>query len=115
MLSTSRTNRGPFAGRRLSCSLFRRLSMERIIPIEAVEAAVFDPPTTTRAYFRGQCLKRFAGAIVAANWDSIVFDLGDDPLRRVPMMEPLRGSKAHVDRLFEGCSSPAELIERLGG
>ncbi len=65
-----------------------------------------DPPTTTRAYFRGQCLKRFASSIVAANWDSIVFDIGEDPLRRVPMMDPLRGSSAHVDTLFEGVQQP---------
>jgi hypothetical protein len=29
-------------------------------------------------------------------------------------MEPLRGTAAHVDTLFEGCASPAELLERLG-
>ena len=53
-------------------------------------------PTDTRAYFRGKCLQRWADAIVAANWDSLVFDIGGDPLRRVPMMEPMRGTKAHV-------------------
>ena len=59
--------------------------------------AVTDPPTTTRAYFRGECLQALPGpSIVAANWDSVVFDVGADPLRRVPMMEPLRGSAAHV-------------------
>jgi hypothetical protein len=89
--------------------------MERLISDEDVATAVSDPPRTTRAYFRGECLKRFGAAVVAANWDSIVFDLGEDPLRRVPMMEPLRGSAAHVDRLFDGCTSPAELIRRLGG
>ncbi|HUZ20039.1 MAG TPA: depupylase/deamidase Dop [Acidimicrobiales bacterium] len=96
-------------------SLFRRLAMERIVTAEEVEAAVSDAPPTTRAYFRGECLKRFAPAIVAANWDSIVFDLGEDPLRRVPMMDPVRGSAAHVDTLFDGCGSPAELLRRLGG
>ena len=49
-------------------------------------------------------------AIVAANWDSVVFDVGDDPLRRVPMMEPLKGTAHHVDTLFEGCDNPAELL-----
>jgi proteasome accessory factor A len=44
----------------------------------------------------------------------MVFDLGTDPLRRVPMMEPLKGTAAHVDTLLEGCTSPAELLERLG-
>jgi proteasome accessory factor A len=79
-----------------------------------VERAVSEPPDTTRAYFRGQCLKRWASSVAAANWDSMVFDVGVDPLRRVPMMEPLRGTKAHVDQLLNSVSSPAELLERLG-
>ena len=48
-----------------------------------------EPPDDTRAYFRGKCLQRWGDDIVAANWDSLVFDIGGDPLRRVPMMEPL--------------------------
>ena len=95
-------------------SLFQRLPMERLSTDDEVDRAVTEPPTDTRAYFRGRCLQRWAGAIAAANWDSLVFDLGVDPLRRVPMMEPLRGTAAHVDSLLEGCSSPAELLERLG-
>ena len=39
--------------------------------------------------------------IVAANWDSLVFDIGRDPLRRVPMMEPLRGTAEHVATLID--------------
>jgi len=95
-------------------SLFRRLGMEAIVDGAAVEDAVTSPPRDTRAYFRGECLRRFGPSVVAANWDSIVFDLGDDPLRRVPMMEPLRGSAAHVGTLFDGCGSAAELLRRLG-
>ena len=95
-------------------SLFARLDMEQIVPAGEVEAATTSAPRGTRAYFRGECLKRFAPAIVAANWDSIVFDVGEDSLRRVPMMEPLRGSASHVDTLFEGCGSAAELLRRLG-
>jgi proteasome accessory factor A len=95
-------------------SLFQRLGMERILDDATVESAVSDPPTTTRAYFRGECLKRFGSSVVAANWDSIVFDVGSEALQRVPMMEPLRGTAAHVGSLFDGCDSPAELIRRLG-
>ena len=81
-----------------------------------VEAAVSEPPRTTRAYFRGRCLQRFAPAIAAANWDSMVFDLSPakDSLQRVPMMEPLRGTADIVDSLFEGVTSPIELFERAG-
>ena len=50
---------------------------------------------------------------MAANWDSLVFDVGGDPLRRVPMMEPLRGTRAHVGSLLDGCATAAELISAL--
>ena len=95
-------------------SLFRRLGIERITDDAEVTAAMTEPPATTRAYFRGKCLQKWASAIVAANWDSLVFDVGGDPLRRVPMMEPLRGTAAHVDALLEQCATPAELLDRLG-
>jgi proteasome accessory factor A len=95
-------------------SLFVRLGVEQMLDPESVRRAVTEPPETTRAYFRGKCLQRWSAQIAAANWDSLVFDLGGDPLRRVPMMEPLRGTKAHVDELLSSVSSPAELLERLG-
>jgi proteasome accessory factor A len=43
----------------------------------------------------------------------MIFDLGADPLKRIPMMEPLRGTKAHVDELLDGCATPADLVARL--
>lgn len=95
-------------------SLQARLGMETILDPESVREAVTEPPETTRAYFRGKCLQKWAPSIAAANWDSLVFDLGGDPLRRVPMMEPLRGTRSHVEELLSSVSSPAELLERLG-
>jgi Pup amidohydrolase len=95
-------------------SLFCRLGMETLVEPGAVDTAVTDPPNSTRAYFRGECLKRYPLQIAAANWDSVVFDLGDDPLRRVPMMEPLRGTAAHVATLFQRSESAADLLEQLG-
>jgi proteasome accessory factor PafA2 len=95
-------------------SLFVRVGTEKLVTESEVVSAVTEPPHDTRAYFRGKCLQKWASSIAAANWDSLVFDLGTDPLRRVPMMEPLRGTAAMVDTLLEGCSSPSELLERLG-
>ncbi|HLY83192.1 MAG TPA: proteasome accessory factor PafA2 family protein, partial [Acidimicrobiales bacterium] len=95
-------------------SLFARLGMEQLLSEDDIVLAMTEPPRDTRAYFRGKCLQRWGTSIAAANWDSLVFDLGTDPLRRVPMMEPLRGTAAHVDALLDGCASPAELLERLG-
>ena len=95
-------------------SLFGRLHTERITTDVEVERAVTHPPVDTRAYFRGRCLERWADSVVAANWDSMVFDVGVEPLRRVPMMEPTRGTEAHVGTLLDVCTTPAELLDRLG-
>jgi len=94
-------------------SLAARVGLERIAADDEVEAAMSEPPADTRAYFRGRCLQRWPESIVAANWDSLVFDVGGDPLRRVPMMEPLRGTKAHVGSLIDGCESAADLLQKL--
>ncbi len=95
-------------------SLHSRLGLVRLTDDEDVARAVVHPPEDTRAYFRGMCLQRWPDAIVAANWDSLVFDIGGDPLRRVPMMEPMRGTRAHVGTLLDECTTAAELLERLG-
>ncbi len=98
-------------------SLYERLvragKIERLLDESDVMAATTAPPETTRAYFRGGCLSRWPDAVVAANWDSIILDVGSDPLKRIPMMEPLRGSKEHVEELFATVSTPAELVARL--
>jgi len=94
--------------------LARRLGLERLTDDDDVARAITEPPAGTRAFFRGTCLARFAPEIVAANWDSLVFDTGDASLRRVPMLEPGRGTADHVGALIDGASSAAELLDRLG-
>jgi proteasome accessory factor A len=94
--------------------LARRVGLERLVDDADIDRAKREPPTTTRAYFRGRCLAKWPGDIVAANWDSLVFDVGRDPLRRVPMMEPLRGTADHVASLIDESNTPAELLARLG-
>jgi proteasome accessory factor A len=96
-------------------SLSDRAGLRRLVEPAAAERAMTEPPSDTRAYFRGRCLQRWAPQVVAANWDSIVFDVGASSLRRVPMMEPLRGTAAHVGTLVDESADPAELLARLSG
>ncbi|MEM7337537.1 MAG: depupylase/deamidase Dop [Actinomycetota bacterium] len=99
---------------RPSKSLAARAGLEALVTDAEAEIAVSEPPDDTRAYFRGKCLQKFADQIVAANWDSIVFDVGDDPLRRVPMLEPARGTVEHVGSLVAESDTVSELLDRLG-
>jgi proteasome accessory factor A len=95
-------------------SLAQRAGLETLVDPESAEHAVTAPPLDTRAFFRGTCLRKYPAEIVTANWDSLVFDLGTDPLRRVPMMDPLRGTAAHTEALLARCDTAAQLLDELG-
>jgi proteasome accessory factor A len=95
--------------------LVARNAMQRMFTDDEVEDAVGTPPTRTRAYFRGRCVSDFPDDLVAANWDSLVFDTGEPHLRRVPMMEPLRGTKDLVGPLLDRVEDASALIDALGG
>lgn len=94
-------------------SLAQRVGLRTLQSEEEVREAVHNPPTTTRAYFRGQCVSRYPDQIVAANWDSVVFDLGAGPLQRVPMMDPLRGTAELTEDLLKVSATADELLEAL--
>ena len=72
------------------------------------------PPSSTRAYFRGTVLQRWPSDVVAANWDSVVFDIPNQGLKRIPMPEPLRGTRELVGDLLKNSKNPGDLIAKLG-
>jgi Pup amidohydrolase len=95
-------------------SLALRAGLDELFDAAQVADASINPPRDTRAYFRGRCLQKFPTEVAAANWDSLVFDLGTDPLRRVPMLDPLKGNADMVDSLLDRCTSASELLRLLG-
>jgi hypothetical protein len=95
--------------------LVARGQMTQLLDEAEIVRAITEPPTDTRAYFRGRCLSRYAADVAAASWDSVIFDVGRESLQRIPMMEPLRGTKAHVDALLERSATAAQLVEELTG
>ncbi len=98
--------------------LYQRLvrlgKIDRLLDDAEVADAMHLPPEDTRAYFRGRCLEKYADRIAAASWDSVIFDLpGRESLQRVPTVDPLRGSRAHVGELLDRCDTAEALFEAL--
>jgi Pup amidohydrolase len=86
---------------------------ERLVADDEIDRAIMEPPEDTRAFFRGRCISRYPQAIAAASWDSIIFDTGRETLQRIPMREPLRGTRSHVDQLFRDAPDAATLVDLL--
>ena len=102
--------------RGLWARLESRSRLRRVTTDEQVEQAVHAPPESTRAYFRGECLRRYPSHVTAASWDSVIFDLpGRSALQRVPTLDPLRGTRAHVEALLDASPTAADLIAALQG
>jgi proteasome accessory factor A len=45
----------------------------------------------------------------------VIFDVGRESLVRVPMLEPLRGTKKHVAELLDNSPDAQSLIDALVG
>lgn len=98
----------------LALRLESRGCLDRLTSPEEVARAVDQPPQDTRAYFRGECMRRYPGSVAAAGWDSIVFDVpGEQTLMRVPTTEPARGTAEHVAHLLDSSATAGDLIEAL--
>jgi proteasome accessory factor A len=98
----------------LAARLEARGRLARLFSDDEVDRAMSRPPHDTRAYFRGECLRRYPEQVAAASWDSVVFDIpGQESLLRVPTLEPLRGTREHVGALLDACPTPQELIAAL--
>ncbi|MCB0973449.1 MAG: proteasome accessory factor PafA2 [Actinobacteria bacterium] len=98
-------------------SLFQRLKsagrVDVLLDPSDVATALYAPPESTRAYFRGTCLSRWPDEVRAASWDSLVFDVGGASLQRVATMDPLKGTRDLVGDIFDSVTTAGDLLARL--
>lgn len=99
-------------------SVYRKLAqagaVETLVTADQIEHAIGKAPTDTRAYFRGECLRRYGAAVNSANWDAVIFDIpGHSHLQRVPISDPYRGSAAYCAELLDEHPDPSDLLAAL--
>lgn len=94
--------------------LARRAGLRVLVDDTAAAGAMTVPPDTTRAFFRGVCVARWPDRIISANWDGIVIDTPDG-LVRIPMMDPMKGTRRLVGGLLENARSMDDLLAALTG
>jgi proteasome accessory factor A len=101
--------------RSLYAALVAKGKMQTLLSSDEIERARTTPPDDTRAYFRGRVMEKFGSSVVAASWDSVIFDVPDRPaLQRIPLLDPLRGTREQVGQMLDSCSDVTELFAALG-
>lgn len=53
--------------------LVREGHMRRVLAEEEIKRAIFQPPDSTRAFFRGRSVAKFNNEIASIHWDEVVF------------------------------------------
>ena len=94
--------------------LMRENQMKRLVSEDDVRRAIFQPPETTRAFFRGRAVARFNHEIESVQWDEIVLASGQIK-RTVELAHPAHD--AGLDRInnaIREARSFEELARMLG-
>ncbi|MBS0171380.1 MAG: proteasome accessory factor PafA2 [Nitrospira sp.] len=94
-------------------TLERSHMIERIVLDHEIARAEMNPPVGTRAYFRGQCVRKYPNVVYGASWTSVLFDIGQNKIKRIPLMDPLRGTEALTGELLAQAESAAALLAKL--
>ncbi|HNP61904.1 MAG TPA: proteasome accessory factor PafA2 family protein, partial [Nitrospirales bacterium] len=95
-------------------TLERTGQIERLTLDQEVERARQTAPAFTRAYFRGQCLKHLPKQVYGMSWTSVLLHSGNSTIKRIPLMDPYRGTQQLTQELFRDITSVDQLISRLG-
>jgi proteasome accessory factor A len=93
--------------------LMREGQMLRLVTEDEIRHAIFQPPPTTRAFFRGRAVARFNREIESIQWDELVFSSG--PVKRtVELAHPAHHSSLDaLNASIREARSFDELVRRL--
>ncbi len=94
--------------------LLRQGTMRAVVSEEEIQRAVFHPPETTRAFFRGRAVARYNDAITSIQWDEIAFANGRRQ-RLVELSEPAGDARLErLNALVREQTEFGEFFEALG-
>ena len=93
--------------------LEREAAVDRLLTDDEIGHFVQDPPEDTRAYFRSMCLRKYREHISHANWDVLTFEVGEHREKKVPLVDPLKGTKEHVKELLDSSPDAKVLLDKL--
>ena len=94
-------------------TLERGNHIDRIVTDAEIARAELHAPGDTRAYFRAACIKKWPQEVYAASWTSVLFDVGNAAIKKVPLMEPLRGTESLTKGLLDESDTVESLLANL--
>ena len=98
----------------LHYALLREGQMRRFVSEEDVKNAIFNPPETTRAYFRGRSVAKFNNEVSSIHWDEVVFNHGGGT-RRVSLNQAFNDKKLdQLNHAIRQAKTFPDLMREIG-
>jgi proteasome accessory factor A len=98
--------------RGLYYELLRQGSMRRVVSEDEIRRAIFSPPETTRAFFRGRAVARFTDQIESIQWNEIVLsDAGRS--QRIALPEPADENLKRLNAAVRESANFADFLRAL--
>jgi Pup amidohydrolase len=98
--------------RGLYYELLRHDSMRRVVNEDEIRNAIFSPPETTRAFFRGRAVARFTDQIESIQWNEIVLGV-DGRSQRIALPEPADPSLERLNTAVRKSADCAAFLRAL--
>src|SRR5581483_9958712 len=94
--------------------LVRSGRMQRFISEQEIKDAIFLPPETTRAYFRGRAVAKFNPEIQTIQWDEVVFRNGNGSNKTVSLTHAFNDARLEqANALIRDKKDFAEFLQAL--
>ncbi len=93
--------------------LMRSGAMRRVVTEQEIKHAIFHPPTTTRAFFRGRAVAKFNREIASLQWDEIVFSSNGSTKRADLNRAFANAEMRNLNELIQRAATCDELLAGL--
>lgn len=93
-------------------ALVRKGRMQTIASQEEIEAAAQNPPTDSRAWFRGAVSARFGEDVIAASWQTLILKFSDGTAR-LSLTDVDKFTEEHVGEILNSAADTDELLAKL--
>jgi len=100
-------NIDPVAG--LYHEMQRECAVRRFLEEDDIRDAIFQPPVTTRAFFRGRAVAKFNASIASIQWDEVVFKTPRGP-RAVPLIYAFDDALDELNARIEQAETVSDLF-----
>ena len=94
-------------------TLERSHLIERIVQECEIATSGVHPADGDARLFPWTLCQKVCEVVYGASWTSVLFDVGNTTIKKVPLMDPLRGTEALTRELLDPADTVDALIEKL--